>query len=543
MNRVICLILSAVSTLALAASTFAQEPALAPGAGPTPQGLRPEASGGRGRAGRPGGRGGPRGFGGVREERKLVAQFDRDGDRRLNAEERKAAREFLAQERAEGRSRAWGPPRPGGGESIEPPSPGPKLSPAGVPSFPDAPLYASNVLRTLFLDFEDADWEAELADFKGTDVEVPAKLTVDGRVYPDVGVHFRGASSFGMVAEGRKRSLNLALDDAHKGQNLLGFRTLHLLNSHTDPTFLRSVLFYRVAREYIPAPQANYVRVVLNGESWGVYVNQQAINQEFVKEWFGDTKGALWKVPGSPRGNGGLDYLGDNLEVYRRLYQIKTKDDPKSWAALIHLCSVLCQTPADQLEVALTPLLDIDGALKHLALDNGFINNDGYWIRASDYTLYRDGKGRFHLIAHDDNETFRTPAGPGWGGGARVRGVDLDPLAGATDPTKPLLQKLLAVPSLRARYLGYVRDMAEQWLDWNRLGPLAQQYQALIAADVKSDTRKLESFEAFTKGLTEDLEEQGPRGPQRHISLKNFVDQRRSYLLSLPALTGARKKD
>jgi hypothetical protein len=35
-------------------------------------------------------------------------------------------------------------------------------------------------LRTLFLEFENADWEKELSDFHGTDVEVPAKLIVDG---------------------------------------------------------------------------------------------------------------------------------------------------------------------------------------------------------------------------------------------------------------------------------------------------------------------------------------------------------------------------
>ena len=38
----------------------------------------------------------------------------------------------------------------------------------------------------------------KLEDFHGTDVDVPAKLTVDGKTYPDVGVHFRGMSSYGM---------------------------------------------------------------------------------------------------------------------------------------------------------------------------------------------------------------------------------------------------------------------------------------------------------------------------------------------------------
>jgi hypothetical protein len=186
------------------------------------------------------------GFGMMQQETKLVAQFDKDGDKRLNAAERKAAREFLQQERAAGRLGRRGPGGPGGrgfpgrNENQEPPQPGAKVSPADVKSFPDAPLYDPKTLRTFFLEFENADWEKELSDFNNTDVEVPAKLTVDGKTYSDVGVHFRGASSFFTVGEGRKRSLNLAMDFAHENQKLNGYHTLNLLNSHEDPTFLRT---------------------------------------------------------------------------------------------------------------------------------------------------------------------------------------------------------------------------------------------------------------------------------------------------------------
>ena len=101
----------------------------------------------------------------------------------------------------------------------------------------------------------------------------------------------------------------------------------------------------------------------------------------------------------------------------RRIYEIKSKDDPKSWQDLIHLCKVLNETAPGELEQALSPILDIDGALKFLALDNALINNDGYWIRTSDYSLYQDEKGRFHVLPSDSNETFVMPGGPGFGGG------------------------------------------------------------------------------------------------------------------------------
>src|SRR6185436_3872719 len=80
-------------------------------------------------------------------------------------------------------------------------------------------------------------------------------------------------------------------------------------------------------------------------------------------------------------------------------------------------------------------------------------------------------------------------------GRARVRvdGVKLDPLAGADDPKKPLISKLLAAPKLRARYLEIVRELTDKWLDWKRLGPIAEKYQALISKEVEADTRKLAS--------------------------------------------------
>jgi spore coat protein CotH len=407
-----------------------------------------------------------------------------------------------------------------------------------VKSFSTGELYDPEILRTIFIEFDSPNWEKEMAAFKNTDVELPAKVTVDGKNYADVGIHFRGQSSFMMVGEGRKRSLNSSFDFLNEKQNLYGYRTLELLNSHDDPSFVRTVLSYQIAREYVPAPKANFVRVVINGESWGVYINKQAFNKEFAKDWFGTTKGARWKAPGSPRGRASLAYLGDDPDEYKSIYEIKSKDDAKSWKDLIQLCKVLNETPADKLEETLSPILDIDGALRFLALENALINNDGYWVRSSDYSIYQDTKGKFHILPHDSNETFARPGGPGFGGprggnpGEANNGVKLDPLRAANDESKPLISKLLAVPNLRAKYLGYVREIADKWLDWEKLWPIATKYQALIAADMKADTHKLNSFEAFEKSLLEDIAGRGP-GPMGRgtIGLKTFADQRREYLL------------
>ncbi len=463
-------------------------------------------------------------------EEKVTARFDRDDNGWLNADERRAAREALAREAA-----ARGPSgRPGPRAGGEPTRPGPRVAPADVRTFPGADAFDPSVVRTFFLEFEDADWEQALTDFRFTDVDVPARLTVDGQVFDNVGVHYRGASSFIFIGEGRKRSLNISLDFVNKDQRFAGYRTFNMLNSNGDATMLKAILYYQVAREYTPAPKANFAKVVINGESWGVFVNTQQEDRDFVNDWWKTTRGARWKAPGNPWARAGLNYIGDDPAEYKKLYEIHSRDDPKSWAALIALCKVLTQTPLDRLERELAPIFDIDSALKFLALESAFINDDGYWIRASDYNLYLDEQGRFHIYPHDGNEAFYDA--PANIRGTAARGTELDPFIGSEDPDKVLLSRLVAVPALRARYLGYLEDIATTWLDWERLGPLALKYQALIDADVRADTRKLDSYDAFRILVEGDQETTGPNGPVTKIGLKTFADQRRAFLLNYPGI-------
>ena len=394
---------------------------------------------------------------------------------------------------------------------------GPLAQAPAAPSVGQGPLYDTAVLRTISIRFDVPNWHDRLDALYQTGEELPATVTVDGQVYRDVGVHYRGASSYRMVRGDAKKSLNLSFDHVHEDQRLLGHRTLNLLNGNGDPSFVRTRLYSEISRHYIPTPRTNYVRVVINDESFGVYINSEQFNSDFTREWFPSTKDdARWKVPGSPRGRGGMEYLGDDPDSYRYLYEIKTKDDPQSWQALISMFRILNQTPLDQLESALAPVLDIDGVLKFLAIEVALVNSDGYWTRASDYNIYLDGDGRFHVIPHDVNEALAGGRGGfRFGGG----GVNLDPLVAVDDPSKPLRSRLLQVPALRQRYLAYVKDIAEVWLDWQKVEPLVQQYRAQIAEDMKVDRRSIYGFRSFEEGVAD---------------VKSFFDGRRAFLLQRP---------
>ena len=545
-----------------------------------PGGDRPEG----GRPGQPpGGAAGGRGGGPGRQDLEVVAQFDKDGDGKLNDEERARARVYVKEQGSRGRSRRGRRPG-GGGEPRDRDQGAPeKLSPADVKNYPGKSLYDTSVLRTIFIEFSGADWETELADFYRTDVEMPIDMTVDGKTYEGVGIQFRGNSSFFGVSAGQKRSFNIRMEyGGHDG--LYGYKTLNLLNSHADPSFLRHVLFDHVAGRYLPTSKANYVKLVINGVSWGIYLNIQQYNKDFLSDWY-DTKGGIrWKVPANPQRAPGLRYFGENLDDYKSYIHLKTTEAPEaSWNEILELSKLLEETPADRVEEVLGKVLNIDRALWFIAIDNLLMDGDGYVSRGSDFLMYQDPGGRINLMPYDSNETFglhgggggpggsrrgrgrrpgdagaggRRPSGP-FGRPPRLGGDDArrpeerrppppppqdanrdssqfsqSPLEFENSRERPLISKLLSAPSLKARYLAHVKTILDESLDWKILGPVVKGYRSVLGNEIAKDTTKLYPTEAYEQGV--DGNYTGGRRPVTGI--KSFITGRRSYLLKHPAL-------
>ena len=482
------------------------------------------------RAARRGGRGGYRGRRGPRRAEKIVHRFDKDGDGKLDVSERTEARKHVQENRG-----TSGASRPSGDTLAKTTLDGDLNTSKAAAISENVGLYDDNTLRTLYLRFHDEDWYEQLGDFYRTDVDVPADLLVDGKVYQSVGVRFRGSSSY-FTVENEKKSFNIAVDANHENQRLLGYKTLNLLNGHSDASFLREVLYSRIARDYIPALRANFVKLVINGEDWGIYINSQQYNKDFLSDWFDTRSGVRWKVP--PGRESGLVYNGDDPADYQESYQLKTneKDAPSAWEDLINLCKTLHDNTGYQLEAELSPIFDIDRALWFLALENVFIDNDGYFSRGSDYSIYQDSGGRFHLLPYDSNETFRF-AGGGGPNSWETDGPMLSPVAQQYDEMRPVIKRLFAIPHLRARYLSHVRTIVKDWLDWEKLEPIITAYHSLIDEEVKADDKKLYSYDAFAASRIKEQFTGVRRGGRGGTpGFKQFVTERRDFLLYHPEI-------
>jgi hypothetical protein len=491
-------------------------------------------------------------------QKSFVAHFDRDGDGRLNKVERKAAMAaHKEQEKRFGHDKSGGLVHPDTPPAVlaamkraeekgkEKSKRGKALAPENVKPAGDGDLYDLDTFRTFFLEVDSDDWDEELRVFRMSDVVIPATLTVDGRKYKDVGLHSRDVDHARHVQPTFKRPFCISFDDLDPKQRFIGRRSLRLLNANGDVTAMGPVLYSAIAGPFAPTPKANFVRVVVNGESWGVYLNVEPIDETFWETRFKAPPKYVFNAYNA-RMRSGLEDLGDEPGLFRRAYALQGRDDLKAWPKLIELVKRLNQGPLNGLEDRLKPILDVDGALRMLAVETVLVNYDGYGFTGS-LALFCDDEGVFHVAPRRIDRAFRAPPGTKTPTPAEKQALaqfvppQLDPLHSAADETKPLYRRLLAVPALRERYLQYVREIADKALDPKAFPALVLKCRDLIQRELDADTKKLSSMDDFkwATGTGKAKLRSDPFGGQI-VPLVTFAEQRRNHLLELiPAPAGA----
>jgi hypothetical protein len=368
---------------------------------------------------------------------------------------------------------------------------------AGIPAqTPD--LYDMDTVRELKLTFKQLDWWQQLLSNYSSRTNIEADLAVDGKSYPRVGVRFRGNTSYMMLPPGcEKKGFNIELDAYVPGQDLYGYDHLNLNNGFHDPTFTREVIIYEMARRHGMAPKANYVKLYLNNTYWGVYINVQQPNADMMEEWFLDDTGNRYRgfpsVGGGNFNNTALTWLGSLIDPYQRAYDFKKGDGTD----LVAMIGVLNNTPIATLPNELPKCFSVDQAFWYCIVMNGMLQTDSYIGTGKDHFHYHDPTHDiFHMFPFDVNE--------GLGGEGNVS-ANTNPYYGSTNSNRPALYRTFQVPKWKARYIAHYRTFVEENFSWAEIGRLITKYQALIAADVAADTKKIYTTAMFTDNVTKDV--------------------------------------
>jgi hypothetical protein len=287
---------------------------------------------------------------------------------------------------------------------------------------------------------------------------VSGLVEVNGVAFTNVGVRFKGNSSFNGSRQSRKRPFKLDFDRHVAGRKLAGLEEVFLNNNANDPSQMRETLAYGVFnRAGIPAPRTTYARVwlTLAGEAEreyvGLYTVVEPVEGDFLKERLGTKKGLLVK----PERMRGLEYLGPEWAAYTNRYEPKSKVRTSDTDRFIALLRGFQQAPDAQFSKAVSQALDVDSLLRFVAVTAWLANYDSMLGTGHNYYLFlRSDTGRLQFIPWDLNEAFGRH--PGAGPSQEQAGFSI--LQPYTEPNR-LLDRIFTHPEWAARYQTIVREL------------------------------------------------------------------------------------
>jgi len=402
-------------------------------------------------------------------------------------------------------------------------------------------FYDLNTIQEIRITFSQSNWDAVLDAAEASDAYTSAtSITINGAMYNNVGVKYKGNSSYN--ANQVKNPLHIELD-TYIDQNYLGYTDIKLSNVFVDPTFVRETLGYKILGNYMDVPKANYAKVYINNAYIGLYTNVESISKKFVDSRFGSKTNSFFDC--SPPGGAGpqttnlpnLAYLGTNSSSYTSAYDMKSDT---GWEDLIALTSTLSSTTTAN-TANIEAILDVDRALWMLAFDNVFVNLDSYIGQfKQNYYLYKSDNGQFMPVVWDLNMCFGVFGMTGSGGNlTTATKKTLSHTLHSTESAWPLVQKLLAVPSYKKKYIAHYKTILSEVVSTsgsNYFLTDAQAMQTLISTAVATDVNKFsyQTTANFTNNLNAtDVNVSNNTAP----GITGLMSARNTYLSALSDFT------
>jgi spore coat protein H len=260
-----------------------------------------------------------------------------------------------------------------------------------------------------------------------------------------------------------KKSYKVSFNTYDPEKKFYDLEKMNINGEHNDPSILRAKLCWDLLRYMeVPASRANHVSLYINKAYYGLYLNVEHIDEEFIRARIGDKHGNLYKClyPAD------LAYIGANPESYkfeqngRRAYNLKTNQEYDDYHDLVELIDVINNSPSDQFVCNLKESFNVPGYLKIAAFDVLTGNWDNYSYLKNNFYLCRNPvTGIFEFIPYDLDNTF---------------GVDWFDIDWANrdiynwenqDEVRPLYEKIMSVSEFRDLFSYYMDRIIDNYFN------------------------------------------------------------------------------
>ena len=384
-------------------------------------------------------------------------------------------------------------------------------------------------VRNIDIYFSQNNWDDSLDIYYANGLNerlVADSIVIDGIMDPNVGIKYKGNSSYNVANV--KNPMNIKLDHVNNGQSINGYNVIKLSNGFRDPSFVREVLSYEMAREYMPSPKATYSRVSVNGTLIGLYTCVQSIDDDFTNENFYERKGPFFKVdntgisiPGCFGPLGILEYYSDT-NCYQRAYEMESTED---WTELGNFLDTLNNHFTE-----IENVMDIDRTLWMMAFENLIIGLDGPINSIPhNFYLFKDNNGRFSPLLWDMNMAFGTFTNGLPNPVTNANLQELDIFHESTNSQNKLTTQIFSSDRYKRMYVAHMRTILNEQFINNNYSTRASQLQQLIDSDVNTDPNTFYSYTEFTDNATTSV--------ANIIGISELMNARVSHLQTLSDFT------
>ena len=323
--------------------------------------------------------------------------------------------------------------------------------------------------------------ETILTDSIYSDYEYPASFTYISssltETIPNVGFRLRGNTS----RNADKKSFKVAFNAFVQGQKWKGLEKMNLNGEHNDVSIMRSRLSNQIlASAGLPCSRTSYVKLFINEEYKGLYINVEHIDDEFLQRRFiDDDEGNLYKC----FWGADFNYLGNNQQAYTDIYELKTNKTENDYTGLISLIEVINNSSDEDFPCDLWEVFDVELYLKTLAFEILIGHWDGHAVNKNNFYLYqRPSDGKFVFIQYDMDNTF---------------GIDWFDVDWANkniyfwgEDDRPLYQRVMNVPYFRNRFSMYMDQLLQDSFNPNVLIEQLNATQSMISEAALDDDYK-----------------------------------------------------
>jgi spore coat protein CotH len=229
---------------------------------------------------------------------------------------------------------------------------------------------------------------------------VKATLKVEGQVYPDIGLHVKGAAGSSRGIDD-KPGLTLNMDKFDGEKLFHGMDKFHLANSVQDASYVSEFICGELFRAAgVPASRVSFATVTINGRKRGMYYLKEGYDKNFLKQYFKNTDGNF-------HDGGFLREIDQPLQLLRSKNDVKDRADLKALNAAARIAD------AKQRFEKLEKVLDMDRFISYLALEAITWDWDGYPMNRNNYRIYHDpARDKLIFLPSGMDQMFGNPGGP-----------------------------------------------------------------------------------------------------------------------------------